>query len=81
MTFDSQEDNPKANYDRNFTCHSVHIPSLSMPREYENSAYVGKSAESEGYVVDVYENYLVLRGRDFAKEKFLPLANYIIKTT
>ncbi len=80
MTFDSQEDNPIANYDRNFTCHSVHIPSLSMPREYENSAYVGKSAESEGYVVDVYENYVILRGRDFAKGKFLPLANYIIDT-
>ncbi len=81
MTFDSQEDNPIANYDNNFTCHSVHIPSLATPREYENSAYVGKTAESEGYVVDVYENYIVLRGRDFAKGKFLPLANYLIDTS
>lgn len=80
MTFDSQEDNPIANYDRKFTCHSVHIPSLAAPREYENSQYVPKSAESEGYVVDVYENYIVLRGRDFAGGKFLPLANYIIDT-
>jgi 3',5'-cyclic AMP phosphodiesterase CpdA len=80
MTFDSQEDNPIANYDHNFTCHSVHIPSLATPREYENSAYVGKAAESEGYVVDVYKDYIVLRGRNFAEGKFYPLANYIIKT-
>ena len=80
MTFDSQEDNPMANYDFASGYHSVHIPSLATPREYENSAYVGKTAESEGYVVDVYESYIVLRGRDFANGKFLSEANYLIKT-
>ena len=79
--FDSQEDNDIANYDNLFGCHSVHIPSLATPREYENSAYVGKTAESEGYVVDVYEKYIVLRGRDFANEKFLPIATYCIDTS
>ena len=78
--FDSQEDNDIANYDNIFGCHSVHIPSLATPKEYENSAYVGKSAESEGYIVDVYEKYIVLRGRDFVAEKFLPMANYCINT-
>ena len=39
------------------------------------------TAESEGYVVDVYRNHIVLRGRDFAKGKFLPLAQYCIDTT
>lgn len=78
--FDSQEDNDIANYDHLFGCHSVHIPSLSTPKEYEDSAYVGKTAESEGYVVDVYEHYIVLRGRDFANGKFLPMANYCIDT-
>jgi hypothetical protein len=81
MTFDSQEDNDIANYDHLFGCHSVHIPSLATPREYEDSAYVGKTAESEGYVVDVYDHYIVLRGRDFVAGKFLPLANYCIDTT
>lgn len=81
MTFDSQEDNDIANYDHLFGCHSVHIPSLAYPREYEDSAYVAKTAESEGYVVDVYEHYIVLRGRDFVGEKFLPLANYCINTS
>lgn len=79
--FDSQEDNDMANYDHAFGCHSIHIPSLATPREYENSAYVGKTAESEGYIVDVYENHIILRGRDFVSEKFLPIANYCIDTT
>jgi hypothetical protein len=79
--FDSQEDNDIANYDNLFGCHSIHIPSLSTPREYENSAYVGKTAESEGYVVDVYEKYIVLRGRDFVSKKFLPIATYCIDTS
>ena len=79
--FDSQEDNDIANYDNLFGCHSVHIPSLATPREYENSAYIGKTAESEGYIVDVYEKYIVLRGRDFVAKKFLPLANYCINTS
>ena len=81
MTFDSQADNSIANYDHLFGCHSVHIPSLASPREYENSGYVAVPAESEGYVVDVYEHYIVLRGRDFANGKFLPLANYCIDTS
>ena len=79
--FDSQEDNDIANYDHLFGCHSVHIPSLSTPKEYENSAYVGKTAESEGYIVDVYKNHIVLRGRDFVADKFLPIATYCIDTT
>lgn len=79
--FDSQEDNDIANYDKLFGVHSIHIPSLSTPREYENSAYIGKTAESEGYVVDVYKNHIVLRGRDFANGQFLPIANYCIDTT
>lgn len=79
--FDCQVDCDYANYDRMFGCHSIHIPSLATPREYENSNYVDKTAESEGYVVDVYEKYIVLRGRDFVAEKFLPLANYCIGTS
>ena len=80
-TFDSQEDNTFANYDHKFGCHSIHIPSLAVPREYANEAYVGMTSESEGYVVDVYENHIVLRGRDFASGKFLPIAQYCINTT
>jgi hypothetical protein len=38
-------------------------------------------AESEGYVADVYKNHLVLKGRDFATEEFLPIATYCLDTT
>lgn len=79
--FECQEDCSYANYDRMFGCHSVHIPSLAVPRDYENNEYVTKYAESEGYVVDVYENHIVLRGRDFVKGEFLPIATYCLDTT
>ena len=78
--FDSQEDNPMANYDHEYGCQSVHIPSLARPREYIDSAYVDVTSESEGYVVDVYENGIHLRGRDFAKGEFLPIASYWLDT-
>ena len=79
--FESQEDNAMANYDRVYGIHSVHIPSLSVPREYENAAYVQKYSESEGYVVDVYPDGIHLRGRDFVKGEFLPIASYWLDTT
>ena len=81
MKFDCQEDCSYANYDRMFGCHSVHIPSLAVPRDYVNDEYVYMYSQSEGYVVDVYENHIVLRGRDFVKEKFLPIATYCLNTT
>jgi hypothetical protein len=81
MRFESQEDNDIANYDHKFGCHSVHIPSLAAPRDYVDSSYVGLTAKSEGYVIDVYEKYIVLRGREFETEKFFPLANYCIDTS
>ncbi len=58
---------------------SVHVPSLASPRFYdpeagtlmdsykdENGNTVWGSSLSEGYVVDVYPNKIVLRGMDFA---------------
>ena len=79
--FELQEGCSYANYDRMHGCHSVHIPSLAVPRDYANDAYVSNYAESEGYVVDVYQNHIVLRGRDFVKGEFLPIATYCLDTT
>ena len=70
-----------ANYDQYYGIHSVHIPSLAVPREFENSEYVQMLSESEGYVVDVYENGIHLRGRDFVKGEFIPIASYWLDTT
>lgn len=65
---------------------SIHIPSVTAPRTcklvdglVEDNHYLYE--ESEGYVVDVYENGIVLRGYDFVNAKFIPSAHYYIDTT
>jgi hypothetical protein len=82
-----QEVDEKANYSDIDGYRSVHIPSLSVPRDIADSGtaleYV--YAESEGYIVDVYDNCIVLNGRDFidndADGNLLPIATYKIDTT
>jgi hypothetical protein len=73
-----------ANIDRLYGMYSLHIPSLCYPAEGDaDRGYL--YAESEGYVVDVYENGIHLRGRDFAynnyEGRFLPIASYWLDTT
>lgn len=62
---------------------SVHIPSLAVPRADTDGdgTYENIYAGSEGYVVDVYSNGIHLRGRDFVKGEFLPIASYWLDTT
>ena len=88
LKFYLQEIDDKANYSKALGFRSVHIPSLSVPRDadiYDTNndglLYVQIVADSEGYVVDVYENGIHLRGRDFKNEKFLPIASYWLDTT
>ena len=83
MKYDLQKYGAKANYDKVFGCHSVHIPSMAIPRDDANNDGVMDviTADSEGYVVDVYENGIHLRGRDFVKGEFLPIASYWLDTT
>lgn len=76
-----QEVDDKANYSDALGYRSVHIPSLAVPRDIVDSALSNIYADSEGYVVDVYENGIHLRGRDFVKGKFLPIASYWLDTT
>ena len=73
-----------ANIDRLYGGWSVHVPSISVPRGPVSSVNLNRVelyAESEGYVVDVYENGIHLRGRDFVKGEFLPIASYWLDTT
>ena len=79
--FELQEEDLKANYSHAFGYRSVHIPSLAVPRDIVDGSRVDIYAESEGYVVDVYENGIHLRGRDFVKGEFLPIASYWLDTT
>ena len=84
LKFDLQRYSDQANIDRVFGCWSVHIPSITVPRTTDsvvNPSRVELYAESEGYVVDVYPNGIHLRGRDFVKGEFLPIASYWLDTT
>lgn len=84
LKFNMQQYSDKANIDKLFGCWSVHIPSLSVPRTTSslvNPSITSVYAESEGYVVDVYENGIHLRGRDFVKDEFVPIASYWLDTS
>lgn len=80
MKFELQEMDEKANYNDMLGYRSVHIPSLAVPRDIINSMLLDIYAASEGYVVDVYANGIHLRGRDFVKGEYLPIASYWIDT-
>ena len=73
-----------ANFDTSGGFRSVHIPSITEPRvedgsDTDTSPDYDYSA-SEGYVVDVYDGGVLLRGRDFISEKWIPVATYWIDT-
>ena len=82
LKFDLQTKNNLANYDNKYGMHSIHIPSLSAPRtgNVDGTGREELYSESEGYVIDVYKNHVVLRGRDFVKEEFIPIATYCLDT-
>ncbi len=80
VKFDGQKYGVMANIDTLYGMYSLHIPSLAYPAEGDaDRGYL--YAESEGYVVDVYPNGIHLRGRDFVKGEFLPIASYWLDTT
>lgn len=72
-----------ANIDKSNGYWSVHIPSIAVPREDADGDGTTEyyNAGSEGYVIDVYENGIHLKGRDFVKGEFLPIASYWLDTT
>lgn len=76
-----QEVDEKANYSEDSGYRSVHISSLAVPRDIVDGTLTEVYGGSEGYVVDVYENGIHLRGRDFAAGTSLPIASYWIGTT
>lgn len=80
-----QELDKKANYSNENGYRNVHIPSLAVPRDPNGSDLTNLYAESEGYIVDVYDDCIVLNGRDFIDNEkdghVLPIATYKIDTT
>ena len=76
-----------ANYSDANGYRSVHIPSLGLPRDVtaDGTKLEKINAESEGYIVDVYDDYIILNGRDFVDNdqngNWLGIATYKIDTT
>ena len=59
----------------------VHIPSTGRPRILTNGSVTNEYVGSECAIMDVYENCIVIRGKDLNNNKFLPIANYLLDTT
>ena len=79
--FVMQEDDEKANFSNANGYRSIHIPSIAIPRDIVDGTLTQIFAQSEGYLIDVYKNHIVLRGRDFVKKQFIPIASYCIDTS
>ena len=79
--FELQERSDMANYDKLFGTHSVHIPSLTVTRGLSDSNGLTSAVElSQGYIVDVYEGGIHLRGRDFVHDRDSAVASYWLDT-
>ena len=84
LEFSLQEYDEIANYTNKDGYHSVHVPSVTVPRTGTSDGPASRMElyyESQGYLVDVYENGIMLRGRDFIQDQYLPIALYYLDTT
>lgn len=90
MQFQEQTKVTYSNYSTERGFKSVHIPSTSYTRKMvdKNNNKVWESGEKEnidngaqGYICDVYENHIVLKGYDFQYDQMVPIAQYCIDTT
>jgi hypothetical protein len=82
IKFECQEMDKTANYTEKNGFKSVHIPSLGRPRNIDESAETTpyEDSESQGYVVDVYDDCIVLNGMDLIDNIPIPLGTYKIDT-
>jgi predicted phosphodiesterase len=80
--YECQQYDKTANYTEKNGFKSVHVPSLSMPRflDLVNGKTTECNDESQGYIVDVYAECIVLNGWDFVNNQYVPLGVYKIAT-
>ena len=57
----------------------MHIPALAYPRDISDGK-VNEHGKSQGYLLEVYDNHIVLRGVDFVSGDFIPIATYCLDT-
>lgn len=79
--FECQELDKTVNYTEDGGFRSVHIPSLGRPCSITEGVRTYKDNKSQGYIVDVYDDCVVLNGIDFIDNKPVPLGTYKIDTT
>lgn len=66
------------------TCYTVHIPSTSStthPKTGGGLDYKMDVNSSQGYLVDVYNDYVILNGTDLAMDEILPAYTYMVDYT
>jgi hypothetical protein len=82
IKFEAQEFDAQANYSEENGFKSVHVPSLGLPRELVSAdgTWEGRDAESQGYIVDVYDDCIVLNGMDFINSEYVPLGVFKVDT-
>ena len=78
--FHLQTENKNTVYSEKNGYRSVHIPSLSKPKDVVDGVVTTIVEGSQGYYVDVYDNSIVLSGIDFAVDKYSPFGQYCIDT-
>ncbi len=59
----------------------VHVPSCGAPITSNGTSREDNTAGSEGTIINVYEDYIEIRGIDFVSGKYLPIATYRLDTT
>ena len=81
IMFEAQEFDGEANYSEENGFKSVHVPSLGVPRKLlsADGTWESRNAEAQGYIVDVYDGFVVLNGLDLINNKPVPLGTYKIK--
>lgn len=84
MAYYMQERNTNCNYYRWNTngARMFHVSSCSVPRDDSlSNQRTELEGKSEGYAVDVYPNTILVRGREFADNFYVGIAQYIVDTT
>lgn len=82
IKFEAQEFDKDANFSEENGFKSVHVPSLGAPRTLisADGTWQADDAGSQGYIVDVYADCIVLNGMDFINNQPVPLGVYRIET-
>lgn len=80
MKFENQEIVRNANYSTSLGFKSVHVPSTAYCRNISSGVMVNEEI-AQGYMVDVYAKYIVLKGYDFTSNKEVHIAQYCIDTS